>query len=261
MATTVSASYLSPTAQIQKFFGIAADLLDSLMESTDSAFKRVTITKRDNSGNTRFYDVKDPNTGQIRRISELTYIEDVKTGDLYMNESMYVVAFKCVGVFVGMPFYTLGKMVWHAVKTPLEVGSIAQATLMKMQQLFSSGEYLGAAKENLFGAEQIYVALSTGLFEIGKSPFFGIGCMLAATYGVFKPYHARKFEALLENAWQQGCSYKEDLRNVPERPNENCWQAFVKDVLDCHTFYLAHCFQVRGNTGDRLVTVKAREKL
>lgn len=261
MATTAPVNYLSPFAQFHRFFNAIADLLISQAESTDSAFKRVNITKRDASGNIRFYTVKDPGTTQTRRVSELTYIEDVKTGDLYLNESMHVVAFKCFAVALGMPFYTLGKMVWHVAKTPLQIGSIAIDTLMKVGQIFASGEYSEAAKEGLYGVSRIYEVLGTGLFETAKAPLFGLGCALAAIYGVFKPYHGRKFEAMLENAWQQGFSYKEDLRNVPPRPNENCWTAFVKDIRDCHTFYLAHCFQVRGSTRSPLVTVNSREAL
>src|SRR5690348_12970593 len=113
MATTATVSYLSPVAQIQKFLNTGADLLGSLTESTDAAFKRVTITKRDASGNVRFYNVTDPDTGQTRRVSVLTYIEDIKTGDLYLNEPMHIVASKCLAVTFSMFFYTLGKMGWH----------------------------------------------------------------------------------------------------------------------------------------------------
>ena len=40
-----------------------------------------------------------------------------------------------------------------------------------------------------------------------KVPLFALGCELAALYGLFKPYHGRKYEALIENAWQHGASF------------------------------------------------------
>lgn len=261
MATTAASNYLSPFAQARKFFNTASDLLSSLTESTDSAFKRVKVTKRDESGNIRFFNVKDPDTGETRSVSELTYIEDIKTGDLYLDEPTYTVATKCFCVVLGMPFYTVGKMVWHAVKTPLEIGSIAIDAILKVGQLFLSGNYTEGAKEAYCTLQRTFEVLSTGLFEIKKAPFFGLGCALTALYGVFKPYHGRKFEALLENAWQQGSSHKEDFRNVPARPDENCLTAFVKDLRDSHTFYLAHCFQIRGNIRNPLITINSREPL
>lgn len=266
MATAASTSYLTPSAQIQQLCNAITSLFGSLTESTDSAFQRVHVTKRDASGNIRFYEKKetviDPNTGAstvvTTQISDLTYIEDVKTGELYRDEPTYTVATKCSLTALGIPFYAIAKMGWHTAKTPLQIGSIAISAIGRVGQLFFSGNFCEAAKEAQREIVQIFEVLGTGLFEIVKAPLFALGCELAAIYGIFKPYHGRKFEALIENAWQQGVSQKLDFRNVAARPDENCLTAFFKYVRDSHPFYLAHCFQVRGSTRSPLVTVTAR---
>lgn len=269
MTTAISSNYLSPGAQIQQFCSSIASLIGSVAESTDSAFKRVNVTKRDANGSTRLYNasetVIDQHTGVstvvMRQVSELTYIEDVKTGELYVDESACSIATKCSLIALVLPIFTLGKMGWHVAKTPLEIGSIAISAISNIGQLFAAGSLWEAAKEAQCEIFHIFEVLSNSLFEVVKAPLFALGCEFVAIYGIFKPYHGRKFEALIENAWQQGASQKLDFRNIPARPGESCLTAFFKDVLEPRPFYLAHCFQVRGNTRDSLITVTARNPL
>ena len=265
MTTAVSTTYLTPCAQIQQVCNAIGSLFSSLTESTDAAFKRVHVTKKDENGNIRLFDKKekviDPQTGASRvvitKISVLTYIEDVKTGELYLDETPCIVSTKCALVTLVMPVYAVAKRGWHVLKTPLEIGCIAVETL----QHFFSGDVCEAAKRVPRKIIQIFEVLGTGLFEFIKAPLFMLGCELAAIYGIFKPYHGRKFEALIENAWQCGASHKLDFRKINARPNENCLTAFVKDVLEPRPFHLAHCFQVRGSTRDPRVTVTSSSPL
>lgn len=269
MTTAVSTGYLTPGAQIQQFCNSITSLFSSLTESTDSAFKRVHLTKYDANGNIRFYDKKerviDPVTGEssvvTKQISDLTYIEDQITGELYLDEPQHSVAFKSFLVALATPLYTIAKMSWHTFKTPLEMSGIALHSIAPIGQLFYSGNFCEAAKDTQRAFVQIFEVFGTGLFEIVKAPLFALGCELAALYGIFKPYHGRKYEALIENAWQQGSSHKLDFRNINAREGESCLKAFFKDIQESRPFYLAHCFQVRGNIQDPLMRVTARDPL
>lgn len=269
MSAITNASYLAPTSQVQQLFSSLSSLLSSAMESTESAFRRVHVMKKDPAGNIKFYDVEETvidasgqSIKQKRKVNTLTYIEDIRNGDIYLPEAGYVVSFKCALVaFLGIPFYTVGKMGWYALKTPLDIGVIAIDRIAIVGKILYECKFSEVCPEIRNAFSKILGTLGTGIFEIIKAPLFAFGCELAAIYGIFRPYHGRKFEALIEKAWQQGASYKEDLRKVPARPDESCWTAFTKDILDSHPFYLAHCFQVRGNVNEPRVIVKGREPL
>ncbi len=269
MTTAILPTRTDPFTQLQQFCTSIGSLLGSLVESTDSAFRRVEVQKRDSDGNIKFYDkeetIVDPDTGEkkvvTKKISNLSFIEDVKTGELYVNDSRFTVAVKCAGIALGTPFYAFGKICWYLVKTPIDMGVIALDAISKIFSHVCLGRLYEASSEAQRSFIQMAQTLGTGLFEVVKAPLFALGCELTAIYGLFKPYHARKFEAIIEKAWQQGASYKEDLRKIPARSGEDCWTAFVKDVRDAHPFYLAHCFQVRGNVNDPRVVVISRNSL
>jgi hypothetical protein len=261
MSTISQIESLSPIAQIHQYFESLGSILTSVCESTDTAFRRVTVSKRDADGNIKFYNVKDKQTGEQRRVSQLTYIEDVKSGNLYLDEDAFVVATKCAMIFCAAPFYAFGEMSWHLCKTPIEVTTLAIDVISKVGQQLILGRFYEAALEIGYGTIQVLESLGSGLFEIVKAPIFGFGMQLAAVYGVIKPYHGRKIEALIENAWQKGAHFKQDFRDIPARPGENCWQAFVKDVKDSRPLYLAYCFQVRSNVNNPRIIIVNRQSL
>jgi hypothetical protein len=258
---------LDPSAQIQQFWRGISTLAESVWESTDAAFRRVHLVKKDANGNIKLYDKKeqvvDLVTGETKEVTKkealLTYIEDVKSGEFYRDEPSYIVASKCALITFVMPIYTVGAMGWQGAKTLFKVCAVALEVITSVGEQLSLGNGSEAGKRCGYGSVQLLQELGTGLFEVVKAPLFGLGCELAAIYGIFKPYHGRKCEALIENAWQQGASYREDLREIPARPNETCWTAAEKDMRTARAFYLAHCFQPRGNVREPHITVIRRE--
>ncbi len=261
MSAVTELTHLSPISQIQQFCSSLNSFLSTLCEGVDSAFRRVHVMKKDANGNIRLYDVKDKETGTTRKVGVLSYIEDIKTGEMQLDEPSYVIATKCALLVLGIPFYTVGKMAWHVFKTPFEITVLAVNTLVKAGDQFAICRYYEGMMEMRRGFSQVPEMFGNGLFEIIKAPLFGLGAELASIYGVFRPYHGRKIEAIIEKAWQQGASYKDDFRNITPRVGESCWDAFVKDVWDARPFYLAHCFQVRGNVNDPRVVIIRREAL
>lgn len=257
MSTVSQVGRLSPFSQVQEFCSSVGSLLSTLFERTDSAFRRVHVMKKDANGNIKLYNVKDPATQQIKKTAVLSYIEDIKTGEMTLDEPGYIIASKCALIALGLPFYTVGKMAWYVFKTPFEISALAINTLMKAGQHLAIGRLYEGAVDMRIGFSQVPEMFGIGLFEIIKAPIFFLGAELAVIYGIFRPFHGRKIEAIIEHAWQQGASFKEDFRNVPPRIGENCWDAFVQDIHDAHPFYFAHCFQVRGNVQDpRIVVIR-----
>jgi hypothetical protein len=261
--TGVLTTRSSPCTQIKQFCTALGSLFTSALERSESAFRRVHVMKKDENGNIKTYDRKEPaNSGSsttAKKVSVVTYIEDIKTGEMYLDEPGYVVAVKCFCIALGMPFYALGKVIWYAVKTPVQIAVIACDTIANTGEQLMLGRLYEAAthsKEGLIEAAQV---LANGIFDIVKSPFLAIGCELAAIYGIFKPFHGRKFERIFENAWQNGVSFREDARKFPEPSEKFSWKDFKRDIHNANPFYLASCFQVRGNVKEPRVIVVRRE--
>lgn len=266
-STVVSTRRSSPFTQIKQFCTAMGSLFTSPLERSESAFRRVHVMKKDENGNIKFYDAKEPaNSGSAssqstppKKVSVVTYIEDIKTGEIYLDEPGYVVAVKCFCIALGMPFYALGKMIWYAVKTPVEITVIACDTIAKAGEQLMQGKFYEAAihaKEGLIEAAQV---VANGIFDIVKSPFLAIGCEIAAIYGIFKPFHGRRGVQLLELAWQNGVSFREDARKFPESSEKFSWKDFKRDIHNANPAYLAQCFQVRGNVNEPRIIVVHRE--
>jgi hypothetical protein len=146
------------------------------------------------------------------------YLADVATGDLYWADSRCVVAAKCLAIQFFNPLYTLGKMTWH-------LGHLPVAALKGR-------------------------ALSWDLWQLVRSPLYGVAVQLTALYGILCPYEGRKREAQVEFAWQGGVSYREDFRKTKYPKEVSGWEACWRGAHDAQAFYLAYCFQVRGNLRD-----------
>ena len=260
MTTAISATF-DPCSQLQVFCTALGSLVDNITESSSSAFRTVQVKKKDADGNIKFYEKKEvvtnPQTGAqtttTRRFDTLSYIEHIHSGDLYLEEPWYVVSVKCACLALALPFYGLGKMVWHTIKIPLQIVAIARDSIAKIAERFKEGLCLEAIKEIGHFFYQEVSTFAAEVFEVIKAPIFTVGCEIAALCGIVKPYHGRRYEAMIEHAWQNGVSYKKDKRNGPTGNEEDCL-ACVRENNPC---YMGRCFQVRGNTHDpRIVIVR-----
>lgn len=258
MATVSYAGNLSPYAQIEQYCTSLISVLPSLFESTDTAFRRVEVMKLDEHGDVRHFRHRDA-TGRVRIVSSITYIEEVRTGDLYKNDSVNIVAMKCLMVVLATPIYTMGKICWYLCQTTIDVSAIVLDTLYKVGQEIVYGRLNESSVEMRHEFSQLSDAIGDGLFEIVKAPIFALGVELVALYGILKPYHGRKFEALIENAWQKGVSSKNDLRNIPQK--ENCVEDLLQGIRDSRPLYLAYCFQVRGNLSNPSCRLISQESI
>ena len=262
MATTIThRGQLNSIAQNQQFCSSLSSALNRICKSTDSTFRRVHVMKRDEQGNIKLYNVKDKVTGESKTVNVLSYIEDIETGSMQLDEPAYIISAKCALLILGVPLYTVGRMSWHLFKTHFEISMLIINTLKKASKPCAIERFYEAAVEMRRGLSQIPGMLGNGLFEIFKDVLLGAGAELASIYGVVRPYQGRWFEQIIEHHWQNGAHYKNDFRYVPPRAGENCCEAFIKDVKDAHPCYLAHCFQIRNNVNNPHVVVIRRDAL
>ena len=225
--------------------------VNSAAEPTN-AWQRVTAYRFDKDGKPMTETVKDSKTGvEITQKKEYKYIEDVRTKELYWDEPAYVIAMKCMGIILATPLYTVTYMAMNLAKLPLGIVAIAGTTLEKVGSLLKEHKIIDAASTFWKGIIiQLPKQAFTHIWNIVKSPLFALGIEFAAIYGIFDPFRGRAIEAKIEHAWQNNVLYKEDLRETQTPDTGSCWRNFVNDVTASQAFYLAWCFQVRGDSND-----------
>jgi len=253
---------LSPQAQFGQLYTAITSLPGSLWQPADALFEQIHVQKRDEEGNIKLWDVLDFETAKWETADTFSFIEDKETKGWFSDEPRSVLTIKFLGIaFVLAPVYAVGQIGWHVCKTPIQITRLALITLRNTGHLVASCRLKEAAGEMQRGFVLIASTSVQGLFEIVKAPFFFLGVELTALCGIFKPYHARKYEAIVEKAWQCGLSHKRDIRQIP--PEED----FSTDCFTCfrecwgRTFYLAYCFQPHFNSTDPHFTVVGRYPL
>jgi hypothetical protein len=260
MTTVSSVPLLSPYSQLKQVAYSVGSLLLDLCERADAVFERVTVRKKDETGQFKTYDILQ-NDGTKVKADALNYFREIKTGNLYLPEEDSVIRTKCALIALGMPFYTVGSMAINLVHSALKITAVAIDTFMHTLGKLFRGNFQEGGEILSKGVSLIGRTAGVCLFEVIKAPLFGVGCELAALYGIVKPHHGRKYEGLIENAWQQGVSYKLNEGRVPHGPGDSCLQEFAKEKQEASSFYLAQCFQIRGNTNESRITVVSQEPL
>lgn len=239
-----------PFSQLNEYFGTIRSIFTSVLESHNKAFIRVD-EMRDMDGNVKSYTTLDDLDNEVR---SSRYIIDLKTRNYYSDEPDYILAVKCYLVAIVTPIYTMGKIAWHTCKMPIEITKIASATLLRASLYSLKCQYRFTAIVIQHGCWKIFDSLSIGLFEIIKAPLFGVGLELAALYGICKPYHGRKFVANIDRAWQRGYSFREDMRRII-RPGDSSMTTASSLCDRSNPFFLAYCFQPRGNIFRERITI------
>ncbi len=191
-----------------------------------NSWQPVLISKRNEQGEA----IKDEQGKIVARHRIL----DVRTGDFYISENVEKIWVKTVGIWCALPFWTLGQMVWSAGRNFYDVANIAYDALKKIGAEWNKGHGIGWIMENITitFSRDLYCRIAKNICHFISAPFFGSAMLIAATIGIFSPYEGRKQIAQLEYAWQDKVSFKEDCRLQHENPK---------------AFYLAWCFQPRGN--------------
>jgi hypothetical protein len=225
-----------------------ADLpIASYFKRTHQTFSRITLNKLDASGQIRTFEGKDNKTGQPRYYQELTYVENIRTGQIYHDESTCTLMQKCCAIALATPFYTVGTMLWNAYQLLRCIKLITKRIFQGIRTDLYYGRYYEATKIFYREIKPLPDIFKERMKAIVRAPFFGIGLEFAALSGILRPFHGREYVSLIEKAWHNGVSYKEDLRRLPEKKDQDC-ASCCEEIHSGKEFYLAYCFQARGNT-------------
>jgi hypothetical protein len=261
MSTAILPRMAPNTYQASQLFKDLSAAIPSYFKRTRQTFSRVTLQKLDASGQVRTFEEKDKKTGQTRYFQQLPYIENTRTGQIYHDESSSSLILKCSAIILATPFYTVGTMIWNAYQLLRSIGLIAKRIFQGINTDLSLGRYYEATKIFYREIRPLPCILKERIWAFIQAPLFGIGMELAALSGMIRPFHGRDFVAMVERAWHNGVSYKEDWRRLPEKKDQSC-ASCCEEVLSADVAYLAYCFQARGNThADSHLKVLLRDPL
>ncbi len=178
--------------------------------------------------------------------TSFSYIENIKTGQIYYDESAFTLMVKCTAIFFAAPFFTLGVMLWNVHQIFRSIKFIAHNVFHAARGDFVLGRYFDAAQILDREIKHFPGILKERIFEIIKAPLYGLGLQLAALSGIIRPFHGRQFVSLIDKSWHNGATYKDDIWRVILRHKEidsACWE----DMHGGKEMFLAYCFQERGN--------------
>ena len=257
--SAVTAVNLYPISQL--FTDLIAVLPDCF-KASDQCFRRVIVNKLDEHGSVKGYNVQDEVTGVYEWKTELKYIEDIKTGEFYLDKPWHILSTLGLGIaLVDLPVYTVGVMAWNVYITSSKVVEATGRMIRDMGKEIALGRFYQASLVYDKETTHISTAFKNGLWGCATAPLFGLMLEGAGIITIFRPYQGRKIEAIIEKAWRQGMSYKADIRKIKKRDGEDDCQACWKDAHTAQAFYLAYCFQPRGKVTDPRIRVLRREAL
>lgn len=254
--TTFTIARVDPTTYpFSVFLSELAASLPFIFQKTEETFCRVFVNKLDKQGNIRTIKVTEEFSTQ-----EPSYIENRITGDLYFDEPASLIATKCAALALSILIYTALTMAWHAYQILRSIVIIALRLFEKMRTPLALHRCFEAIQILASEMKPLPEIIKERLWCIMSAPLFGVMIQLAALCGLIRPFHMREVIAVIEKAWHRGISHKEDMRHLPQAERPDC-ASFCKDIHSGREFYLAYCFQVRGNVAHPNIRVLRRVPL
>ncbi len=254
---------------------LCQELLEALpgcCARTDATFQRVFFHKLDERGLPITYDseghrITDENAAAESltqgRVRELHYIEDIATGDLYFDDDMWEVCGKCAALAIAVLPVAVIKITWHLYRLMFNITHIACKVIHALFMLSRSEASPVIVRE----LKKVPTILCLEIWSIVSSPLFAVGCLVAALYGIAKPYHGRKIVAIFEKAWENGLSYRHDIKHASKRQtsSESLFELLQQNADPKVALYAAYCFQRRDNihelTRQQAIDILRREPI
>ena len=182
-----------------------------------------------------------------RRTFRVTDVIHNPTGTLYIDDSLYTVASKCLILALTSPvFYSL-KALWHGFRIVLDTTVIASRFFYQLANRKSTGQTCKQISERTF--QDLTQSLQHNLWRVVSAPFVAIGIEAGALLGLISPYQGRRVVGFMEQIYNEDKSLKESHCVV-----DSCWSGDIRNSVDLSSAffkkevcYLAQCFQPKGS--------------
>ncbi|MES2274019.1 MAG: hypothetical protein V4487_07490 [Chlamydiota bacterium] len=174
-----------------------------------------------------------------------SYIEIVhlKNNNRFLHEPMLLTSLKCAGLIFLSAVYFGAYEIFHLVRTPLTAINVIGTSFAN---LVCSPNWKNVKQLLVDVAWTAPKCIFIGIWTLVRAPFYCIGMMFSALFGIFKPLEGRELLGEVEAAWHQK-TIREDLMHLED--DNWIWPAFAdKDFR--YTSFIAVCMQPHGKTTD-----------
>jgi len=149
-------------------------------------------------------------------------IIDTTSGNRYLQEPMYLIAFKCFMLFsLVLPAYYILYNFLHLIRIPT-------VTILNLSLI----DFV----------KQVWTVI--------RAPFFYIALECAAIYGTFKPLEGRALFAEIESAWHDNKNRRESENYQKDRPFLNIIWEFLSQKEHSTALFIGFCMQPVGTVQD-----------
>jgi hypothetical protein len=178
---------------------------------------------------------------------EIVYTLDAWTGDLYLPDPANVIRTKCGFSLLANSMHLMGAMAVNIASFYVDlVRDPIHAACEFKKDLEEEDGYIQASLN--FGKKMV-VKLPSDLFNdawgVGRAIYYAHAIQASLFYGLVYPEEGRAEVAAIENRWNHGRSYRNDVRKKLDPK--------VKSTNNSTpVFYLDWCFQKRGSIYEKV---------
>jgi hypothetical protein len=181
----------------------------------------------------------------------VSYIEDCRTRDVYLDKSLCEIRRKCIYIAFVFPVYTGMVMTGHllyAFYRVVRLGHHAFKQLGEKWVVDRLNEGLKGFKDRLFEIKQ---AIEQGALDSGSALYYGIQVEGVMLYGCFwNPDEGRIWESEIEKKLWKNADYRKSFFQLRPQAGKSLLTNLCENILKAEACYLAHCFQPRGKITD-----------
>ena len=169
------------------------------------------------------------------------------TGTLYNDDSVCVVASKCLVLALAAPVFYTARAIWHASRIVVDTVVIASQFFHQLARRENSGPILKGLSERAL--QDLTSRIQHNLWRVVTTPFIIIGIEVGALWGVISPYEGRIIVGFMERLYNEDKSAKESncIINNFLSGNIGSWSDLLKAFSEKEVCYLARCFQPFGS--------------
>ncbi len=173
----------------------------------------------------------------------------VESGDLYINDSVTVVAIKSITLIAVNPIYMSARAIFFTAKIIADLFACAILSSIELFVTSQEQSYLDAFYQ-IYQAHVRFLPeqIACDVVEIISTIWFGIGSELAVVYGaLYDPYAGRSIYAQIEKKINHDLSCRNSLYHFSFEKISHC---FLHGNSVRNSFYSAPCMQKKGNIND-----------
>ncbi|GAB4190217.1 MAG: hypothetical protein Tsb0015_11250 [Simkaniaceae bacterium] len=175
----------------------------------------------------------------------------VPTGEMYYKDAAATVAMKAFYIFFANPVNVACRILANTIKIPVDIGKVFYNALKDIREKLQESTFEKAFYEAYSDSiTTLNEKLRTDVKEIFAAIWYGAGMQISVFFTwAADPFKGRSIVSQIERKWNHNAHYGTDcrLKNM-----EKIFSNSLESREGRTSFFLALCYQRRGNIHDRL---------